>query len=88
MLHLILYCCFPIDVIQGDDDKSLIAKAYVVYNHNIYNYNLYILVVQGEDDKRLIAKADVIGAVIRSTTAWVHDFVIKYNLCPFAEQGL
>lgn len=39
----------------------------------------------GDDRNRLLAKSGVISKVIRSTKAWVNDFIIRYSLCPFAE---
>jgi Fe-S-cluster containining protein len=37
------------------------------------------------DKSRVLSKVEVILAVIKSTKAWVKDFVIKYALCPFAD---
>ena len=39
----------------------------------------------GDDDKRLLSKVDVIQRVTKATRAWVKEFVIHYNLCPFAD---
>jgi len=36
------------------------------------------------DRQRLLSRIGLISGVSRSTRAWVQDFVLKYNLCPFA----
>eukprot|EP01038_Epipyxis_sp_PR26KG_P011266 gene11266-15115_t len=56
-------------------------------NHELYkSYNdAFPMMVFGDDKSKLFAKADVIQRVIKSSKAWVQDFVIKYDLCPFAE---
>lgn len=42
--------------------------------------------VSTEDEKsRLLGQLAVIQGVVRSTRAWVKDFVVKHVLCPFAE---
>lgn len=40
----------------------------------------------GDDVKRLLARAGAIDRLVRATSAWVQDFVLKYRLCPFADE--
>lgn len=38
-----------------------------------------------EDKNRLLGQLGVIAGVVKSTRAWVKDFVVKHVLCPFAD---
>jgi len=38
----------------------------------------------GDDKQRLLGKLGVISNVVKASRAWVSDFVLRYNLCPFA----
>jgi hypothetical protein len=56
-------------------------------NHELYQMytDVFPFLSTGDDHNRLIAKTSVIQGVTKATTGWVSDFVLKYNLCPFAE---
>ena len=40
----------------------------------------------GDDRSRLLSRLGLISGVTRSSRAWVQDFVLKYSLCPFANE--
>ena len=40
----------------------------------------------GDDRSRLLSRLGLISGVSRSSRAWVQDFVLKYSLCPFANE--
>jgi hypothetical protein len=61
-----------------------------VIHRNKEKYQIYIdsFPFMGTDDRsRLLERASMIKSVVRSTKAWVQDFVLKYSLCPFAGES-
>lgn len=64
----------------------------VVVQRNLQLYNSYLAAFPfmgtTDDLARLLSSVEVIQAVVRSTRAWVTDFVLKYDLCPFARAVL
>jgi Fe-S-cluster containining protein len=68
-------------------DAPIVPVKTIHRNHELYKmYNdVFPFISSGDDKNRLLAKTGVIRGVVRSTREWVKDFVIKYNLCPFAE---
>lgn len=62
---------------------SLIYRNYML--EKMY-HDSFPFMESGDDRNRLIAKCNVMRKVITSTKAWVQNFVIKYKLCPFADQ--
>jgi hypothetical protein len=69
------------------------AEALIVPSKTVHrNFELYKAYTEsfpfmsnGDDRNRLLSAAEVIAAVVKSTRAWVDNFVIKYDLCPFAK---
>ena len=43
------------------------------------------IMTQDEERSKFLQKTEIMKAVTKSTRVWVKDFVVKYNLCPFAE---
>ena len=68
-------------------DAPIVPVKTIFRNNELYKmYNsVFPFISSGDDKNRLLAKTGVIRGVVRSTREWVKDFVIKYNLCPFAE---
>ena len=68
-------------------DAPIVAVKTIHRNHELYKMynNVFPFLSSGDDKNRLLAKTGVIKGVVKSTKEWVKDFVIKYNLCPFAE---
>jgi len=68
-------------------DAPIVPAKTIHRNHELYKLynNVFPFISSGDDNNRLLAKTGVIRGVVRSTREWVKDFVIKYNLCPFAE---
>lgn len=75
-----------------DLDKSKQSPTVIHRNKALYEYYTDAFPFMrgkedgGESDRsRLLSKVSLIQAIVKSTKAWVKDFVVKYSLCPFAE---
>lgn len=68
-------------------DAVLVPPQKIVQNLNWYEayMSTFPYAKTGEDRSRFETKASIVKGVIRSTKTWVSDFVIRYNLCPFAK---
>jgi len=68
---------------------ALRVPSTTIYRNNAlydaYTDSFPFLPSSAEDRPRLLSRLGLISGVVRSTTAWVKDFVLGYNLCPFAE---
>ena len=76
-----------------DGDSSIQSPTVIHRNKALYEYYTDAFPFMrgkadsGETDKsRLLSKVSLISAIVKSTKAWVKNFVVKYALCPFAER--
>ena len=69
------------------ENAPIIPYTNIYRNREMYSFYMdsFPWAKQGDDEQRLLASADMMSAVHKSTEAWVNNFVIKYDLCPFAE---
>lgn len=72
---------------NSPDNTVLVPPTQIYRNREMYDFYSDSMPWQttGDDTLNLLNKADMMTAVHTSTRAWVSDFVIKYDLCPFAE---
>ncbi|KAJ1430089.1 hypothetical protein B484DRAFT_396069 [Ochromonadaceae sp. CCMP2298] len=74
---------------EGINNKDAPIVPPITIHRNKQLYNLYNAdfpyAKAGNDRQKLLSTFDVVQRVISSTKKWVDQFVIGYNLCPFAE---
>lgn len=68
-------------------DAVLVSPLKAIQNMNWYESYMATFpnLKTGDDRSRFETKASIVKAIIRSTKAWISNFVIHYNLCPFAK---
>ena len=78
--------CEGINSIEATAISPLIVSRNLELS-TLYNSMLPMatFLTQEEEKKKFLIKTEVIQAVTKSTKGWIKDFVVKYNLCPFAE---
>eukprot|EP01040_Poterioochromonas_malhamensis_P011595 gene11595-12647_t len=73
--------------IDHENATSIPSKKIFINKQLFELYHQAFPILQTPHDKeRLILKFDVMKNIILSTKEWVKQFVIKYNLCPFAQR--
>ena len=68
-------------------DAPIINAKIIHRNHELYRYyhDVFPFMTSGDDNNKLLAKVGVLNGVVKATKAWVQQFVLRHNLCPFAE---
>jgi Fe-S-cluster containining protein len=68
------------------ENATLVSAKNIYRNLELYKSytELFPFMANGDDKNRLLGALDVVHAVTKSTRAWVNEFVVKYDLCPFA----
>ncbi len=88
--------CEGINNVMVESHESKQSSVEIHRNKNLYEeyIDTFPFLSSNNDDDakehldrdRLLDKVNLIQAVRDSTRAWVKDFVVKYELCPFAEK--
>ena len=71
-----------------NQEAGLVPPHKINWNKELYElyHSTFPFFETGDDRNRLIAKVDLIDRVVKTTRRWVKEFVVGYNLCPFADK--
>jgi len=77
---------------EGINSNEAVTVSPLVISRNTRLSTLYgsmlhtnQILKENEEKENFVTKAEIIQAVTKSTKGWVQDFIVKYDLLPFAE---
>ena len=80
---------------EGINHADAVANDPLIVSRNLELSSLYnnfgptpSIMTQDEERSKFLQKTETMKAVIQCTKVWIKDFIVKYNLCPFAEKVL